>query len=139
MTSSEPAHVDWAEFEKFVTLLGRGDSEQQLVISLFPDDRSKPNIHIPCLAGSIPKAEINSVLARRKGLSLGLVINPPLPKPADWGRNRSTATSTAICVAGALATITLLEPSGFGMRPMVAFLTMINSLPSGGLDCRNLT
>jgi len=85
MTSQGPAHVDWAEFEKFLIVLGRGDTEQQLVISLFPDDQSKPNIHIPCLAGSIPKADINSMLARRKGLSLGLVINPPLPKPDDWG------------------------------------------------------
>jgi len=85
MPPKETALVDWAEFERFLLLLGRGDADHEIVISVFPDDPGKPNIHIPCLAGSLPKPRISSLLARRKGLSLGLVINPALPQPNDWG------------------------------------------------------
>jgi hypothetical protein len=85
MAPKETAFVDWAEFERFLVLLGRGDVDNKIVISVFPADPGKPNIHIPCLAGSIPKPRIQALLARGQGLSLGLVINPALPQPGDWG------------------------------------------------------
>ena len=86
MSPEKIAQVDWAEFVRFLVLLGRGDDSHRIVVSLFPDEHGKPNILIPCLAGSIPKPRINSLLARSQGLSLGLVINPSLPQPDDWGK-----------------------------------------------------
>jgi hypothetical protein len=86
MAPEKKAPVDWPEFKRFLELLGRGDPDHKIVISIFPDDDGKPNIHIPCLAGSIPTPRINSLLARNQGLSLGLVINPSLPQPDYWGK-----------------------------------------------------
>ena len=85
MPPSQQPTVCWELFEEFLQLHGRATPEEHLVIAVFPKTPDKPNIHISCTAGSIPKADIEALLQKKPGHSLGLVINPALPKPEDWG------------------------------------------------------
>jgi hypothetical protein len=81
--------VDWTEFNKFLTALGRSAHNSPLVFALYPRDASLPCIHYACTAGSIPKRRIEDMLRKKSDLSLGLVINPPSVQPDDWGSNPS--------------------------------------------------
>jgi len=85
MSSSQPQIVCWEQFDQFLRLIGRDAPEEALVIAVFPKTPDKPNIHISCTAGTVPKADIESLLRKKPGHSLGLVINPALPRPENWG------------------------------------------------------
>jgi hypothetical protein len=78
---SEP--IDWSEFQRFLQAIGR--DRGPLVVSLFPPDPSKPCIHVPCDAEAVPEQWIEQRQQRQPELALGLVMNHPLDKPADWG------------------------------------------------------
>ncbi|MEY3930691.1 MAG: hypothetical protein RLZZ516_2401, partial [Cyanobacteriota bacterium] len=78
--------IDWGEFRDFLQEIGR--DRGPLVVTLFPPEQG-PCLHIPCSAEPLPTAQITQTLQakaeHRLALALGLVLNHPLPKPADWG------------------------------------------------------
>ena len=73
----------WSELELYLQLL-RIDGP--VVFAVFPPDDSAPNIHVAGSTSAIPKGEINRLLIRNPHHSFGLVVNPPKPQPADWGK-----------------------------------------------------
>lgn len=77
------AGTDWAGFRDFLEETGRADGP--LVIALFPPDASRPCVHVRATAATIPTDWIDKRLHQQPDLALGLVMNHPLPKPADWG------------------------------------------------------
>lgn len=81
--------VDWNEFHRFLTLLGRNQKAASLVIALFPKNQGEPCIHFACTPENIPERRIEELLRKKPSLSLGLVINPPSVKPKDWGNDPS--------------------------------------------------
>jgi hypothetical protein len=85
MPSAKPEVVCWQLFDEFLQLIGRNDPDEPLVVAVFPKTQDQPNIHFGCTAGSIPRVEIEKTLRRKPSHSLGLVINPALPKPKEWG------------------------------------------------------
>jgi hypothetical protein len=74
---------DWAELERFLHLIGR--SRGPMVLATYPSDPSRPCIHVPADAVAIPRQEVEQLLQRHPGHSLGAVLNLPAPTPADWG------------------------------------------------------
>ncbi len=81
--------VDWTEFNRFLTALGRSAHNSPLFIALYPKDLNLPCIHYSCTSASFPRRRIEEMLRKRPSLSLGLVINPPSVQPDDWGRDPS--------------------------------------------------
>lgn len=81
--ADRPEPIDWGELQRFLQAIGR--DRGPLVLSLFPPDPSKPCIHVPCDAEAMPKQWIEQRQQRQPELALGLVMNHPLDKPADWG------------------------------------------------------
>ena len=81
MTSSPL--VDWPQVETFLTYTG---PERDRVLVLFPPGAGDgPGIHFPITKGLIEKEAIERALRRAPQLSLGVVVNPPLPKPEGFG------------------------------------------------------
>jgi len=76
--------IDWVEFRDFLQEIGR--DRGPLVVALFPPEPG-PCLHQPCSADHLPTALIEQNLQAKAvhRLALGLVLNHPLPKPADWG------------------------------------------------------
>jgi hypothetical protein len=100
-----PSAIDWAAVDEFLEAIGRSDGP--IVLALFPPHIG-PCLHIPCTADAIPTAHIEGQLQRNAKHSLGLVINPPLPQPDDWGsqdthyhRNRRTGERGSLKAWGA--------------------------------------
>jgi predicted P-loop ATPase len=81
--ATRPEPINWREFQQFLHAIGR--DRGPLVVSLFPRDPSKPCIHVPCDAAAIPRQWIEERQQLQPELALGLVLNHPLDKPADWG------------------------------------------------------
>ena len=79
-----PPHIDWEAVAEFIEALGRSDGP--IVLALFPPQRG-PCLHIPCHPDEIPTANVQSLLSRYPSHSLGLVINPALPQPPNWGEH----------------------------------------------------
>ncbi len=77
--------VDWSKTTDFLKRIQRDQDE--IVLSVFPPEPG-PNIHFPCKANSIPQAEIERALRKYPSNSLGLVVNPALPKPENWGTKK---------------------------------------------------
>jgi hypothetical protein len=74
--------VDWVAVRRFALLIGRG--EEQLVLAVFPP-QDGPCIHLPGDLGEMHRREVERTLRRHPQHALGMVLNPPLPKPEDWG------------------------------------------------------
>lgn len=84
MSPNDP--IDWEAVDAFLEALGRSDT--RLIFTLFPPQQG-PCLHIPCTADAIPQHAIVETLKRRPRYALGLIINPPLPQPNDWGTDDS--------------------------------------------------
>lgn len=81
-SATAPA-VDWTAFRQFLQLIGRDTGP--LVLAVFPAAQTGPCIHIPADAADLPIQEVESTLKRNPGHSFGVILNTPLPEPADWG------------------------------------------------------
>jgi predicted P-loop ATPase len=80
------ALVDWDEALEFLRLIGRGGpGDGQLVFAVYPPSGTTC-VHAEAAdAASIPTRQIEMLLQRNPGHSLGLVINAPKPVPDGWG------------------------------------------------------
>ena len=78
-----PGQINWEHFHAFLQEIGRDSGP--LVLALFPPEPGLPCIHKPCTADAIPQRWIEQRQQQKPELALGLVMNHPLPKPADWG------------------------------------------------------
>ena len=74
---------NWAEVDAFLAAIGR--AEGLIVFAIYPPTQDQPCIHITGDADDPPRREIQRALAKHPTHSLGVVINPPLPIPQDWG------------------------------------------------------
>jgi hypothetical protein len=74
--------INTAAIGEFLLLLQRTGP---IVFIVFPQDPTKPCIHVPGTDASIPTAELERLLQRHPTHSLGLIINPALPQPTNWG------------------------------------------------------
>jgi hypothetical protein len=77
-----PSPIDWDAVGEFLEAIGRIDSP--IVLAIFPPKQG-PCIHIRCSPLEIPTADVERILAARPHHSLGMVINPAMPQPSDWG------------------------------------------------------
>ena len=81
MTSS--LLVDWPQVDAYLKLT---EAPGERLLVLFPPKKGGGGgMHFPITDGVIPKDEVESALRRKRHHSLGIVVNPALPKPADWG------------------------------------------------------
>lgn len=81
MTSSPL--VDWPQVDAYLKLT---EAPGERLLVLFPPKKGGGGgMHFPITDGVIPKDELETVLRRKRHHSLGIVVNPALPKPADWG------------------------------------------------------
>jgi phage/plasmid-associated DNA primase len=88
LTPNHEPLIEWDQFDRFRTLLGR-DGER-VVLAIYPPDPRKPNLHIP-VDGDLThqdRLDVESQLKKRagQGYSLGMVINRCGPRPDDWGK-----------------------------------------------------
>ena len=74
--------IDTAAVEEFLFLLQRTGP---IVFIVFPQDPSRPCIHVPGADTAIPTAELERLLQRHPTHSLGMIINPAKAQPANWG------------------------------------------------------
>lgn len=75
--------IDWSQVEMFLSFTG---PDRDRVLVLFPPRAGDgPGIHFPITQGVIEREAIERVLRRVPQLSLGIVVNPPLPKPESFG------------------------------------------------------
>ena len=75
--------VDWPQVDAYLKLT---EAPGERLLVLFPPKKGGGGgIHFPITDGVIPKDEVETSLRKKPHHSLGIVVNPALPKPADWG------------------------------------------------------
>ncbi|MEB3201173.1 MAG: hypothetical protein VKK62_11705 [Synechococcaceae cyanobacterium] len=79
--------IDWDELGVFLELLGRSALDENLVFAIYPPDPDRPCLHEVKRPRWLPSRDLELAWNTRflAGYSLGLVINPSLPRPEDWG------------------------------------------------------
>ena len=74
--------VDWPQVDAYLKLT---EAPGERLLVLFPPKKGGGGgIHFDITDGVIPKDEVETGLRNNRHHSLGIVVNPALPKPADW-------------------------------------------------------
>ena len=84
--------VDWSQVAAYLKLTEA--SGERLLVLFPPKKGGGGGMHFPITDGVIPKDEVESALRRKRHHSLGIVVNPALPRPADWGAKPEHFTDT---------------------------------------------
>ncbi|QNJ16422.1 hypothetical protein SynA1840_00874 [Synechococcus sp. A18-40] len=85
--------VDWPQVDAYLKLT---EAPGERLLVLFPPKKGGGGgMHFPITDGVIPKDEVETALRNNRHHSLGIVVNPALPKPADWGTKPEHFTKTA--------------------------------------------